>query len=91
MKKRFWFFVHNAIAHPLLCINNRKGSWCGKFHNWTANKFGENDDKENLFADLLKSTFSMDVLTSPTLQKGKAQLWLHKDDYENFDKNIKIK
>lgn len=35
MKKRFCFFVHNAIAHPLLCFNKK---WADQFHDWTAEK-----------------------------------------------------
>ncbi|ACU61300.1 hypothetical protein [Chitinophaga pinensis] len=38
--KRFWFFVHNAIAHPLLCFSNRRASWIGRFHDWTGEKMG---------------------------------------------------
>lgn len=40
MKTKIWFFVHNAIAHPLLCLSNRIDSWPGKFHDWTAEKMG---------------------------------------------------
>lgn len=35
MKRKFWFFVHNVIAHPLLCFNKK---WSDKFHDWTADK-----------------------------------------------------
>ena len=33
--KRFWFIVHNAVAHPLL-ITGRE--WATKFHDWTAER-----------------------------------------------------
>lgn len=35
MKRRFWFFVHNVIAHPLLAFGTR---WADRFHDWTADK-----------------------------------------------------
>lgn len=31
-----WFFVHNAIAHPLLCLG--RPQWAEAFHDWTAEK-----------------------------------------------------
>ncbi|SKA30174.1 hypothetical protein SAMN04488128_103232 [Chitinophaga eiseniae] len=40
MTKKFWFFIHNAIAHPLLCIDNRIDSWPSRFHDWTGEKMG---------------------------------------------------
>lgn len=48
---RFWFIVHNAVAHPLLCIEvaadisaavERRlriaSGWAGRFHDWTAER-----------------------------------------------------
>jgi hypothetical protein len=32
---KFWYIVHNIIAHPLLIFNTK---WAEKFHDWTANK-----------------------------------------------------
>lgn len=32
---RFWYFVHNAIAHPLLVLGYK---WTDDFHDWTADK-----------------------------------------------------
>ena len=37
MRSLGWHFVHNLIAHPLLCLP----TWFDfpdKFHDWTANK-----------------------------------------------------
>lgn len=36
MHKRFWWFVHNAVAHPLLAIGPFE--WAMRFHDWTATK-----------------------------------------------------
>lgn len=33
--RKFWFAVHNIIAHPLLCIGKK---WADRFHDWTAEK-----------------------------------------------------
>lgn len=33
--QKFWYFVHNAICHPLLCTG---WAWCDRFHDWTAQK-----------------------------------------------------
>lgn len=35
IKNKFWFIVHNLIAHPLL-ITGKK--WADRFHDWTAEK-----------------------------------------------------
>lgn len=35
MKKKFWFFIHNAIAHPLLCTGF---GWADTLHDYTADK-----------------------------------------------------
>ena len=32
---RFWFIVHNLIAHPLLLTG---AGWAGRFHDWTADR-----------------------------------------------------
>lgn len=37
---KFWFVIHNLIAHPLLCFSNRNASLPGRFHAWTAKKMG---------------------------------------------------
>lgn len=31
--RRFWWIVHNLIAHPLLLTDAR---WAYRFHDWTA-------------------------------------------------------
>lgn len=32
---RFWYIVHNVIAHPLLVTGC---AWAERFHNWTAER-----------------------------------------------------
>lgn len=34
-RAKFWYFVHNAIAHPLLVFG---ADWGDRFHDWTAGK-----------------------------------------------------
>lgn len=33
--RRFWFVVHNCVAHPLLVTDKE---WAVTFHDWTAEK-----------------------------------------------------
>lgn len=35
MRKGFWSFVHNVIAHPLMGLSFNS-QWSNKFHDWTA-------------------------------------------------------
>ena len=32
---RFWWVVHNCIAHPLLVTG---AAWAERFHDWTAER-----------------------------------------------------
>ena len=32
---RFWYIVHNLIAHPLLLTG---AGWAERFHDWTAER-----------------------------------------------------
>lgn len=32
---RFWYIVHNLIAHPLLLTG---AGWAERFHDWTADR-----------------------------------------------------
>lgn len=34
-RSRFWWIVHNLIAHPLLVTGS---SWAERFHDWTAER-----------------------------------------------------
>lgn len=34
---RFWWVVHNLIAHPLLVTG---WAWAERFHDWTAERMG---------------------------------------------------
>ena len=42
MKYKFWFFIHNVIAHPLLITGAR---WADSFHDWTADFLIHDFDK----------------------------------------------
>jgi hypothetical protein len=35
MRQKFWYFIHNAIAHPLLVLGFE---WTDSFHDWSADK-----------------------------------------------------
>jgi hypothetical protein len=35
MRARFWKFVHNVIAHPMLEVWPRAGEW---IHGWTGKR-----------------------------------------------------
>lgn len=35
MRIKFWYFIHNAIAHPLLILGFK---WTDDFHDWSAEK-----------------------------------------------------
>lgn len=38
MRKKFWYIVHNVIAHPLLVLGFK---WTDRFHDWTFDKFSD--------------------------------------------------
>lgn len=39
-KSRFWEFVHNTVAHPLMALSLNSG-WSSRFHDWTADRAWE--------------------------------------------------
>lgn len=41
MKYKFWYFVHNVVAHPLLITGT---DWADDFHDWTAEQMGETNE-----------------------------------------------
>lgn len=36
-RRKFWVFVHNLIAHPLMAISG-ESRWSERFHEWTAGR-----------------------------------------------------
>ena len=36
MQHNFWWFIHNAVAHPLIAVAPLKTTM--KFHDWTGKK-----------------------------------------------------
>lgn len=34
---KFWMFIHNVIAHPLMALSFYS-KWADNFHDWTAKK-----------------------------------------------------
>lgn len=38
MKKWFWNFIHNAVAHPLMAFTPNPYKWMWKFHDFTAER-----------------------------------------------------
>lgn len=83
MKYKFFFFLHNAIAHPLLCLNNRKSSWPGIFHDYTAKKMG-NHEKElpTLYIDgneVKRHLNKLEVEQKPVEEK-----WVKERDTQSF-------
>ena len=37
MRLRWWYFVHNAVSHPLLGITGG-AVWAERFHDWSARR-----------------------------------------------------
>lgn len=35
IKRKFWFIIHNVVAHPMLVTGKK---WANRFHDWTAEK-----------------------------------------------------
>ena len=46
LKYKFWFAVHNLIAHPLLCTGKE---WADRFHDWTAEKMEVDDNVHSVY------------------------------------------
>ena len=45
MKHKFWYFVHNAIAHPLLILGFQ---WTDTFHDWSYDKMMESQNLKKI-------------------------------------------
>lgn len=35
--RKFWIFIHNVVAHPLMSLSG-EAKWADRFHDWTAEK-----------------------------------------------------